>query len=79
LFGYENLTRANIIKGYESLKNVSAYGFASNLSWDPEDHRGSTEMAVWQLEKGNFKMVGDFFEAPEPADWEKQGNFKWAK
>ncbi|MBU2608154.1 MAG: ABC transporter substrate-binding protein [Chloroflexi bacterium] len=75
-FGYENVTRANVIKGLESLSNLDAYGFQT-MGFSPSDHRGSTEMAVFRLEGGNFKRVSDFFEAPEPADWEKKGQFKW--
>jgi len=60
----------------ESLSNLDAYGFQT-MGFSPDDHRGSTEMAVLQLEGGNFKLVGDFFEAPVLADWEKQGQFKW--
>lgn len=77
-YGYENLTHANIIKGLESLTNLDTYGLQT-MGFSPDDHRGSTEMAVFRLEGGQFKLAGDFFEAPEPADWEKQGNFKWAK
>lgn len=77
-YGYENLTHPNIIKGLESLKDLDVYGF-QKLSFSPTDHRGNTSMGVFRLEGGQFKLVGDFFKAPEPADWEKQGQFKWKK
>ncbi len=75
--GYENLTQASIIKGLETLNFDSVYGLAP-LKFSPDDHRGNPNFAVFQLKGGEFKLVGDFEPAPEPADWEKRGDFKWA-
>jgi len=77
-FGYENLTRANMRKGLESLKNLNIYDFMT-VNYSPDDHRGNPNMAVYQYKQGRFKLVGDFEPSPKPADWEKQGKFKWAK
>ena len=77
-YGYENVTRANVIKGLEAIKNLDNYGMQT-VTYSADDHRGSTEQCVFRLEGGQFKLVGDFFEAPPVADWEKQGNFKWDK
>jgi len=76
--GYENLSRQAILEGLESLNNVDCYGLM-NLSFTPDDHTGSMGFGMFRYENGDFKLVGDFVPAPPIADWEKQGNFKWAK
>jgi len=61
--GYENLDGAAIKEGMDSIKDFDVYGLAT-VTYTPDDHRGVTKVAIYQVKEGKIVRVTDWREAP---------------
>jgi branched-chain amino acid transport system substrate-binding protein len=66
--GYENLDGRAIKEALDSMKDFDVYGLAS-ITYKPDDHRGVTKMAVYEVRGGEIVRVSDWREAPSGRDW----------
>jgi len=67
--GYENLDGSAIKEALDGMKDFDVYGLAS-ITYKPDDHRGATKMAVYEVRSGEIVRVSDWQEAPSARDWE---------
>jgi branched-chain amino acid transport system substrate-binding protein len=70
--GYENLDGRAIKEALDGMKDFDVYGLAS-ITYKPDDHRGVTKMAVYEVRGGEIVRVSDWREAPSGRDWK----FEW--
>jgi len=61
--GYENLDGRAVRKGLDNIKNLEPYGLRV-ITYTPEDHRGSSNIAVYQVVNGQVVRVSDWLVAP---------------
>ncbi len=61
--GYENLDGLAIKEAMDSIKDLDVYGLAT-VTYKPDDHRGVTKEAVYQVRDGKIVRVSDWREAP---------------
>lgn len=61
--GYENLDGLALKEALDSIKDFDAYGLAT-VTYKPEDHRGVTKVAIYQVEQGRIVRVSDWQEVP---------------
>ena len=69
--GYENLDGPAIKEALDGMKDFDVYGLPS-ITYKPDDHRGSTKMAVYEVRGGEIIRVSDWQEAPSAHDWESE-------
>jgi branched-chain amino acid transport system substrate-binding protein len=67
--GYENLDGPAIKEALDGMKDFDVYGLAS-ITYKPDDHRGSTKMAVYEVRGGKIVRASDWREVPSGRDWE---------
>jgi branched-chain amino acid transport system substrate-binding protein len=67
--GYENLDGPAVKEALDGMKDFDVYGLAS-ITYKPDDHRGSTKAAVYEVRGGEIVRVSDWQEAPSARDWE---------
>jgi hypothetical protein len=67
--GYENLDGPAIKEALDGMKDFDVYGLAS-ITYKPDDHRGATKMAVYEVRGGELVRVSDWREVPSGRDWE---------
>ena len=61
--GYENLDGPAVKEGFESIKGFDIYGLA-NITYTPEDHRGSVKVAIYEVRGEEIVRVTDWRSAP---------------
>jgi len=61
--GYENLDGLAIKEGMDSIKDFDVYGLAT-VTYEADDHRGVTKLAIYQVRDGKIVRVSDWREAP---------------
>ena len=61
--GYENLDGPAIKEGMDSIKDFDVYGLAT-FTYKPDDHRGVTKVAIYQVKEGKIVRATDWREAP---------------
>ncbi len=61
--GYENLDGTAIKEAMDSIKDFDVYGLAT-VNYKPDDHRGVTKLAIYQVRDGKIVRVTDWREAP---------------
>ena len=61
--GYENLDGPAIKEGMDSIKDFDVHGLAT-ITYTPDDHRGVTKVAIYQVKEGKIVRVTDWREAP---------------
>jgi len=61
--GYENLDGTAIKEGMDSIKDFDVHGLAT-ITYTPDDHRGVTKVAIYQVKEGKIVRVTDWREAP---------------
>jgi len=61
--GYENLDGPAIKEGLDSIKDFDVYGLAT-VTYKPDDHRGVTKVAIYQVKEGKIVRISDWREAP---------------
>jgi branched-chain amino acid transport system substrate-binding protein len=61
--GYENLDGPAIKEGMDSIKDFDVYGLAT-VTYKPDDHRGVTKVAIYQVKEGKIVRISDWREAP---------------
>jgi hypothetical protein len=61
--GYENLDRLAIKQAMDSIRDFDIYGLAT-VTYKPDDHRGITRGAVYQVKAAKIVGVSDWKEAP---------------
>jgi branched-chain amino acid transport system substrate-binding protein len=66
--GYENLDGRAIKEALDGMKDFDVYGIKT-ITYKPDDHRGSTKMAVYEVRGGEIVRVSDWREAPSGRDW----------
>ncbi len=62
--GYENLDGLAIKEAMDSMKGFDIYGLAT-VTYNPDDHRGITRGAVYQVKDGKIVRVSDWQEVPK--------------
>ena len=62
--GYENLNGPAVKEAYDSIKGFDVDGIANITYNPPDDHRGSSKVAVYQVREGNMVRVGDWRDVP---------------
>ena len=63
--GYENLDGQAIYDGYMKVKNFTAMGLANEISYYPDDTRGSKWIKICKFnDDGSISNITDWFEAP---------------
>jgi branched-chain amino acid transport system substrate-binding protein len=70
--GYENLDGLAIKEAMDGMKDFDVYGLAS-VTYKPDDRRGITKMAVYEVRGEKLVRVSDWQEAPVGRDWEYGG------
>jgi len=66
--GYENLDGAAVKEALDSIKDFDVYGLAT-VTYEPDDHRGVTKVAIHRIENGKMVRVTDWQEVPSGRDW----------
>jgi branched-chain amino acid transport system substrate-binding protein len=66
--GYENLDGPAIKEALDGMNEFDVYGLA-NITYKPDDHRGATRMAVYEVRGGKLVRVSDWQEVPFGRDW----------
>jgi len=61
--GYENVDGAAIKESLDGMKDFDVYGLAT-VTYKPDDHRGVTKLAVYEVRDGKIVRVTDWREAP---------------
>jgi branched-chain amino acid transport system substrate-binding protein len=61
--GYDNLDGAAIKQALDNMKDFDVYGLAS-ITYKPDDHRGITKLAVYQIREGKLVRITDWRESP---------------
>jgi branched-chain amino acid transport system substrate-binding protein len=61
--GYENLDGAAIKEALDSFQDFDVYGLCE-ITYSPEDHRGNTKIAIYEVRDGKLVRVTDWLEAP---------------
>lgn len=61
--GYDNLDGPAVKAAFDGMKDFDVYGLAS-ITYKPDDHRGATKMAVYEVRGGKVVRVSDWREAP---------------
>jgi ABC-type branched-subunit amino acid transport system substrate-binding protein len=61
--GYENVNGPAIKEAFDSIRGFDVYGLV-NISYTPEDHRGSTKAALYQVRDGEIVRATDWRDAP---------------
>ncbi len=61
--GYENLDGAAVKEALDSIQDFDVYGLC-RITYTPEDHRGNTKVAIYQVGDGKLVSVTDWREAP---------------
>ena len=67
--GYENLDGLAIKEALDGMKDFDVHGLTS-ITYKPDDHRGTTKMAVYEVRSGKMVRASDWREAPSGHDWE---------
>ena len=67
--GYEDVDGRAIKEALDGIKDFDVYGLAS-ITYEPDDHRGATEMAVYEVRGGEIVRASDWREVPSGRDWE---------
>jgi branched-chain amino acid transport system substrate-binding protein len=67
--GYENLDGRAIKEALDGMKDFDVYGLAS-VTYKPDDHRGATMMAIYEVIGGELVRASDWREVPSGRDWE---------
>jgi hypothetical protein len=63
--GYEKLDGQAIYDGYMQIKNFTAMGIFKEISYYPEDLRGSKWVKICKFNNdGSISSITDYFEAP---------------
>jgi len=62
--GYENLNGPAVKEGFDSIKDFDVDGLVSITYNPPDDHRGSSKVAVYQVREGRMVRVGDWRDVP---------------
>lgn len=63
--GYDNLDGQAIYDGFHQIKNFTSMGIFKEITYYPDDHRGSKWVRITQLHKdGSVTEVSPYFEAP---------------
>jgi len=61
--GYENLDGRAIKEALDGFEDFDVYGL-TKITYTDDDHRGSTHMAIYQVQGGKIVRVSDWREAP---------------
>jgi len=61
--GYENLDGVAIRRAFENMKDFNIDDMAK-ITFGPEDRRGSTSYAVYQVQEGKIVRVSEWREVP---------------
>jgi len=61
--GYENINGPAVKAAFDGMKDYDTYGIV-NITYTPEDHRGSDMVAVYQVKDGKIVRVSDWRHAP---------------
>jgi branched-chain amino acid transport system substrate-binding protein len=61
--GYENLDGTALKEAMDSIKDFDVYGLAT-VTYKPDDHRGVTKVAIYQVRDEKIVRVTDWREAP---------------
>ena len=61
--GYENLDGTALKEGMDSIKDFDVYGLAT-VTYTPDDHRGVTKVAIYQVKEGKIVRISDWRETP---------------
>jgi len=61
--GYDNLDGPAIKEALDSIKSFDAYGLAT-VSYHADDHRGVTQVAIYQVKKGKIVRICESEETP---------------
>ena len=61
--GYDSLDGTAIKGALDNMKDFDVYGLTS-ITYTPNDHRGGTRMAVYEVREGNLVRVSDWRKAP---------------
>lgn len=61
--GYDNLDGPAIKEALDSFKDFDVYGLC-RITYTPEDHRGNTKLAVYEVRDGKLVRMTDWREAP---------------
>jgi branched-chain amino acid transport system substrate-binding protein len=67
--GYDNLDGHAIKEGFDGMKDFDVYGLTS-ITYKPDDHRGPTKVAIYQVRGGEIVRVSDWREVPSGRAWE---------
>jgi branched-chain amino acid transport system substrate-binding protein len=61
--GYENVDGVAIKEALDSFQDFDVYGLCG-ITYTPEDHRGNTKIAIYEVRDGKLVRVTDWLEAP---------------
>lgn len=61
--GYENVNGVAVKTALESMKDFDVDGL-TKITWGPEDRRGVTNYALYQIQGGKIVRVSDYLETP---------------
>jgi len=67
--GYENLDGLAVKEALDSMKDFDVYGLMS-ITYKPDDHRGATKLALYEVRGGELVRVSDWRETPSAREWE---------
>jgi hypothetical protein len=63
--GYENLSGPAVKEGFDSIKGFDVDGLVTITYNPPDDHRGSSKVAMYQVREGKMVRVGDWRDVPK--------------
>jgi branched-chain amino acid transport system substrate-binding protein len=61
--GYENLDGPAIKEAFDGIKGFDVQGLV-NITYTPDDHRGSSKVAIYQVKGGEIVRITDWRDAP---------------
>ena len=59
-------TGEGIKKGAESIKDFTAHQMIPGTTLTPEDHGGTRQVRMYQVQNGELRRIKDWFEGPRP-------------
>ena len=62
--GYENLDGLAVKEAMYSIKDFDPYGVGRTVTYTPEDHRGTPEVRIYEVQGGRVVPVTDWVDAP---------------
>jgi hypothetical protein len=61
------VTGEDVMRGFESIRDFTAYGLSPGTTITREDHAGARKVRLYQVRNGALVLERDWFEGPKPA------------